>query len=219
MEVRYNVTGKDRKRMAEIIGKVIGVDAIYKGAPSFAYEIDQFTITKEGTLIFNEHIDEYETEAVLTRLDYEGFEAEEPEESGRLTITVAAGLDGDAISRLEALIESKESLLKKAIGMDNLRIECKGDDISFPWFKTDVTDDERIAYMQLCSALCLMAKKAKRVNGHDHEVENEKYAFRCFLLRLGLIGDEYKTSRKVLLQNFTGSSAFRNGGKRDEISE
>ena len=43
------------------------------------------------------------------------------------------------------------------------------------------------------------------------DVDNEKYAFRCFLLRLGMIGEEYKAARKVLLRNLTGSSAFRSG--------
>ena len=64
-----------------------------------------------------------------------------------------------------------------------------------------------------------MAKEAKRVNGIDHPVDNEKYAFRCFLLRLGFIGDEFKAARKILLRNLSGSSAFRDGGKSDEISE
>ena len=64
-----------------------------------------------------------------------------------------------------------------------------------------------------------MAKEAKRITAKDKPVENEKYAFRCFLLRLGFIGDEFKTSRKILLKNFTGSSAFKNGGASDEISE
>ena len=42
-------------------------------------------------------------------------------------------------------------------------------------------------------------------------VDNEKYAFRCFLLRLGFIGTEYKTERKILLRNLSGSSAFKAG--------
>ncbi len=140
-------------------------------------------------------------------------------EDGVMSIALPMDLDGDGLSRLEALIESKETLIRKAIGTDNLRIEESDGKISFPWFKADVTDDERIAYMQLCSALYALAKNAKRVNGHDHEVENEKYAFRCFLLRLGFVGDEYKMSRKVLLRNLSGSSAYRNGGAGHEISK
>ena len=45
--------------------------------------------------------------------------------------------------------------------------------------------------------------------GKEREVENDKYAFRCFLLRLGFIGDEYKLTRKILLENLEGSAAFK----------
>ncbi len=58
-----------------------------------------------------------------------------------------------------------------------------------------------------------MAKDAKRVTAKEKETDNDKYAFRCFLLRLGFIGDEYKSDRKVLLKNLTGSSAFKSGKK------
>ena len=134
-------------------------------------------------------------------------------------IVTLAGLTGDETSRLESLIESKETLLKKAIGTDNLRIEEEDGKIKFPWFKVDADPEEIMAYSQLCSALCKMAKESKRITGKDHPVENEKYAFRCFLLRLGFIGDEYKVSRKVLLRNLSGSAAYRNGGASNEISK
>ena len=62
-----------------------------------------------------------------------------------------------------------------------------------------------------------MAKEAKRITGKDKPVENEKYAFRCFLLRLGFIGDDYKQSRKILLQNFSGSSAWKSGTPTKEV--
>ena len=42
-------------------------------------------------------------------------------------------------------------------------------------------------------------------------VDNHKYAFRCFLLWLGLIGDAYKASRKILLKNLSGNAAFKCG--------
>ena len=54
-----------------------------------------------------------------------------------------------------------------------------------------------------------MSKAQKRINTKEKAVENEKYAFRCFLLRLGFIGAEYKAERKLLLKNLTGSSAFK----------
>jgi hypothetical protein len=64
-----------------------------------------------------------------------------------------------------------------------------------------------------------MSKNATRVTATEKAVDNEKYAFRCFLLRLGFIGSEYKAERKLLLKNLSGSSAYRNGGQSDEISE
>lgn len=133
-------------------------------------------------------------------------------------IVTLAGLTDDETSRLESLIESKESLIKKAIGADNLRIEEEDGKIKFPWFNAEADTDEIKAYTQLCSALCKMAKESKRITGKDHPVDNEKYAFRCFLLRLGFIGDEYKTSRKILLKNLSGSAAYKVGGKNNEIS-
>ncbi|MCF0259919.1 MAG: virulence protein, partial [Erysipelotrichaceae bacterium] len=60
------------------------------------------------------------------------------------------------------------------------------------------------------TALVNMARQAKRVSMTNKPVENEKYAWRCFLLRLGFIGEEFKQCRKVLLSNFSGSSAFKN---------
>ena len=71
--------------------------------------------------------------------------------------------------------------------------------------------DELAAYTQFISRLCDMARDAKRVSSKPTETDNDKYAFRCFLLRLGFIGKEYKTARKILLRNLTGNSASRYG--------
>ena len=59
----------------------------------------------------------------------------------------------------------------------------------------------------------------RQVTATEKPVENEKYAFRCFLLRLGFIGSEYKAERKILLKNLTGSSAFKDGGVNHEVSK
>ena len=65
------------------------------------------------------------------------------------------------------------------------------------------------AYTEFVSRLCDLARKVKRVIPTATENDNDKYAFRCFLLRLGFISDEYKKARKVLLKNLIGNSAFR----------
>ena len=64
-----------------------------------------------------------------------------------------------------------------------------------------------------------MAKEAKRVTAKEPDTESEKYAFRCFLLRLGFIGAESKTQRKLLLQKLSGSSAFRTAEDARKFSE
>jgi CRISPR/Cas system-associated protein endoribonuclease Cas2 len=64
-----------------------------------------------------------------------------------------------------------------------------------------------------------MARNSKRITAKEHEVPNEKYAFRCFLLRLGFIGAEYKGYRKILLERLSGSAAYRDGGKKDAVSQ
>lgn len=222
MIIHYRASGKERKKLAEVIAKEIGVDAVYQGAPTFSYKMDYFTVDREGALVFDDELGGDEAERVLDAIAAAGFTPDEEEEDMEEKTGMAIQMPemtGDELSRLEALIESKESLLKKAIGADSLTVGEKDGKLDFAWFKADAEPDEVKAYMDLVTALCGMAKKATRITAKDKPVENEKYAFRCFLLRLGFIGDEYKTSRKILLKNFTGSSAFKNGGASDEISE
>ena len=220
MIIHYRANGKERKKLAEVIAKEIGVDAIYQGAPTFSYKMDYFTVDREGALVLDDEDFGEEAERVLNAIAEAGFtpQEDEMEESTGMAIQMPE-MTGDELSRLEALIESKGSHLKKAIGADSLMVGEKDGKLDFAWFKADATPDEIKAYMDLVTALCKMAKEAKRITAKDKPVENEKYAFRCFLLRLGFIGDEFKTSRKILLKNFTGSSAFKNGGASDEISE
>ena len=84
--------------------------------------------------------------------------------------------------------------------------------------RTETDPDEVRAYTHFITALCEMARNQKRVTAKEKETDNDKYAFRCFLLRLGFIGADYKTERKILLRNLSGSSAFRNGTPAKEVS-
>ena len=119
------------------------------------------------------------------------------------------------MQNLQALVEAKGNLLKKALDADELPILKLKGEIHFPWFKLGNSAEESQAYMNLIEKLVEMAKNAKRVTTKEKEADNEKYAFRCFLLRLGFIGNEYKQDRKILLKNLTGSSAFRSGHKKE----
>ena len=238
MQVKYNVTGARRKELVKVIADTTGAKAEYKFMPTCNYEIDYFTVTKDGTLIFDDRADSEEVEQVLEAIAAAGFECE-PQDGGdseveevsateenapqaateELTVAVPRdSLSDAAIDNLQRIVDSKAALMKKALGTDSLPIEVTDEKVSFPWF-TQMDGDSAKAYTHLVSALCEMARNAKRVTATEKEVVNEKYAFRCFLLRLGFIGAEYKIERKILLKNLTGSSAFKNGGAEHEISE
>jgi len=221
MEVKFNVTGSERKILVAAISEITGAKSKYMGVPSMAYEIDCFTVNKNGALIFDDRADREEIEHLIETLAQKGFVAEEsdnptttkkPQQSEDVSLTVAMPRDyfsGDSIENLKKLIDSKASLIKKALGIDSLPIEVDEEKVSFPWFSPQGDAALVRAYIHFIYALCEMAKNQKRVNAKEKEVENEKYAFRCFLLRLGFIGADYKDERKILLRNFTGSSAYK----------
>ena len=128
-----------------------------------------------------------------------------------------------ALKNLDALLLSKGRLIRHAFDIREATYTLTDDRITFAWLHGTITDETAKAYAEFISKLCLMARTQKRVTAKEKIVDNEKYAFRCFLLRLGMIGSAYKESRKILLQNLTGSSAFksgyRKGDERHEVSE
>jgi len=243
MKVTYNLT--DRKPFVKALEEITGANAVYKKTPTYAYEVDYFTITRDGNLTFNDMADSKEIEQVLEALAERGFHYESteydqpqpdisceepaedcppaygtPEDTG---LTVSLPLDMVAAGSLTNLLYAKGSLIKKALGIEALPIAITQETISFPWFSTLPEPDEVNTYTHFIAALCKMSKDQKRISATEKPVDNEKYAFRCFLLRLGFIGNEYKAERKILLRNLTGSAAFKSGAKKevpsDEISE
>ena len=122
------------------------------------------------------------------------------------------GVQGDMeITEGVPVQQDKQTLFQRAFRTDSTEIGITEEKISFTWFSNTEDGDEIAAYTQFVSGLCDMARDAKRVSSKPTETDNDKYAFRCFLLRLGFIGKEYKTARKILLRNLTGNSAFRYG--------
>ena len=74
-------------------------------------------------------------------------------------------------------------------------------------------------FMQLATLMTNAARSQNRVQPDKCKVTNEKYTFRVWLMRLGMMGEEYSTARKVLLQNLTGHTAFRTKDQADAASE
>lgn len=216
MTLNYNVTGAKRKELVNLIANFTGCDAHYKGAPSFAYEVDYFTIDRNGAVSFDDRADSEVIERLIEMLCDNSFAAEPADEPTGIAIQIpAAELSEAQLLNLHAILDAKGTLIKKALGIDSLPINRIGERLDFPWFSADSTPDEMQAYMKFITALVDMAKNQKRITAKEKTVDNEKYAFRCFLLRLGFIGAEYKADRKILLRNLSGSSAFKNGQTKE----
>ena len=233
MVLHFNVTKDKRKAMVQAIEKEIGGKAKYLGVPSCAYEIGGYRVEKDGTLSWPDlddadpaHLNQstrvidvcvMATGVSPAEWDNNG-DAEETAVTGAkegetVGLTVTIPLEKVEVGNLTSLLDAKGDLIKKALGISELRFTTDEENISFPWFE-EVMPEEALAYTKFISAICEMSKKQKRVTAKPKENENEKYAFRCFLLRLGFIGDEFKADRKILLSKLDGSSAFKAGAKK-----
>ena len=254
MERRFNVTGERRKEMVKVISGIVGMKAVYMRMPTCAYAISNFTVSKEGTLVWDERTDSGTVEKVLAGLAQAGFTAEleetaeaqaepqdsaeetaeaqmepeapteEPQEGIGLTVSLPRESFTDAaLENLHRLVDAKAALIKKALAVESLPVEADAEKVSFPWFADGQDGDAAKAYTHFITALCDMARKQKRVTAKERPADNEKYAFRCFLLRLGFIGEEYKGERKVLLKNLSGNGSFKSGARKgaadNDISE
>ena len=263
MKVNYNIQKEERKAMVGIVGKVLETKPTYCGAPTFAYKVGAFEITKDGSLCFDDATDEATVARVCTELREVGFTSEDGENEASCADTgadepilteaantptevdtaesepvsteaapteeavVESGEDSFSVSlprtlfsetalqNLDALLLSKGRLIRHAFDIKEATYTLTDDRITFAWLHGTITDETAKAYAEFISKFCLMARTQKRVTAKEKIVDNEKYAFRCFLLRLGMIGNVYKESRKILLQNLTGSSAFKSGRRKE----
>lgn len=223
----------DRKELVKVLGKHLDIKPKYLGIPSFAYQIGDFTVDREGKIKDKEG-DEVELAEILN-----------PNEA--TTIEIAFPLEGHngvTLRNLVNMFYSRQDLIKKALGIeeniveedfinalnnsdietiDNLikiledvgRESCRGidfeeDKLIFNFVK------ELVASTEFLSLLNKKSKELKYASAKPINTDNEKYTFRTWLMRLGMIGDEYKATRKVLLQNLTGNTAFRKSGENHE---
>ena len=82
--------------------------------------------------------------------------------------------------------------------------------VEFRLFNSTTHAGEIKAYIQFCLAVSHQALTQKKASARKTVTDNEKYAFRCWMLRLGLSGDEFKTCRLHFLKHLEGNSAWRN---------
>lgn len=232
MELNYKVKGDKRKELVKALEEILGVKSEYMGVPTFAYRIGRVMVGREGTVIEEDtSVELFQNVAIA--LSWRGFvpdggleEAGIRVEGEKATITDSPITSTNNVSLLEIqmpremftekgienlkrLVHAKGDLIKKAIGTDELPLNFEDETIGFPWFPLKGDADEVAHHEKFIEALCRMAINQKRVTVKAVKSENEKYDFRCFLLRLGFIGDDHKAFRRYYLRNLSGNAAFK----------
>lgn len=226
----------NRKALAGALAELFHEKPRYCGAPTFAYEFGVGRLARDASLRLVPSLNETAAERLAATLAERGFsctvetisseiETEgnahgeaAPEESplpdDRFTVTIPVDrFSPGALARLRNLIASRHRLFCDALNATELPVEERGGKIAFPWFERTDDEEERAAYTLFIERLAELSNRLKWAASAEKDAPNEKYAMRCFLLRLGFIGTEYKRARAVLLRNLQGSSAFRDGGK------
>ena len=226
----------NRKALVGALSELLHEKPRYCGAPTFAYEFGVGQLARDASLCLVPSLNGTAAERLAATLAERGFscavetvsteiETEDsspceaaPEKSPlpdeRFTVTIPADrLSPGALARLRNLIASRHRLFCDALNATELPVEEQDGKIAFPWFEQTDDEEERAAYTLFIERLAELSNRLKWAASTEKDAPNEKYAMRCFLLRLGFIGAEYKRARAVLLRNLRGSSAFRDGGK------
>lgn len=225
--IRFQVRKiEGRKKLAHTIGEVLGFEPEYDGTPTFAYHIGDCVLGRDWTLT-TDPLSDGQVEAIVKAALEAGFYTKQPEPvepsqpapqappGEALGLTLAfptTGWDEATEAKLAALLAAKAPLITKALGIAGVPMvvnEAEGR-VEFPWFTTIPDTATTDAASVLIAAMIAYAKTATRVISKPVEALNEKYAMRCWLLRLGLIGPDTKQVRRELLRHLEGNAAWKN---------
>ena len=210
----YNVTGEQRKKLVRAISEILGEDSVYLGAPSFAYNVDGYIISRDGQVTCPDTATSEGIALLVAALREQGFTPEQPvnDDPDRFVVEIPrAGFSETALDNLQKIIASKAELFKRALGTVTVDVEASEDKLRFPWFTLHGLEGEADAYTKLVTGICDMAKRQKRVVARERAITNDKFTMRVFLIRLGFIGPEYQAARTLLLRNLTGNSSWLAG--------
>ena len=136
------------------------------------------------------------------------------DDKNRLTVEYPLyGVTDEILNNLRKMIAAKESLIKKALGTDELPLFLTPNSIKFPWFSFDPGDeDTAYAYSLFISRLVETAKQKKRITATAPDnFDNMRFSMRVWLTSLGMVGDDYAYARKLLIRNLSGDSGWRYG--------
>lgn len=230
----------DRKPLIRALEQETGATAIYKGAPSFQYQVGIYTVLRDGSLEVDDHDGD---PALLTALAVQGLLKRAAASQGGIVFS-ADGFTGRTMVNLVNSLAARENLINKAIGVPNafhmkaelvrkLKDEnpatvtefmsilhsCGGDSamkgLDLSGGQVAFTGfPETSACKQLAERIIHFAVSSRWAKSKAPNVTNEKYSFRVWLNSLGMTGDAYSAARAELLKNFTGDAAFRTPEQR-----
>ena len=202
-------------------------------------------VQEETNEVTEEQTEEINIEELVKEFQNEPFEIAIPME-GHTGITLrnlmnmiyskqeliikSLGISGEIINEYfvklinEAEIHTLEDFKTKAdnIGKENckgIELDFENKKISFKFINEEAETEKIKAYTQFIELLDQSAKELKHASAKVSITDNPKFTFRVFLIRLGMVGDEYKTARKILLKNLEGNAAFRYGKPEKNIEE
>lgn len=117
-------------------------------------------------------------------------------------------------TNLENLYESKGELFQKALGIPFSQVAdtSQGKEngvISFPYFKSTLHQKELLGDIQFAQIVSSFAENNRTVSQKKSENQNDKFMMRTWLVRAGMVGEEYKFARKLFTQNLEGNSAWQ----------
>ncbi|MDL2232006.1 hypothetical protein LJC63_00305 [Ruminococcaceae bacterium OttesenSCG-928-L11] len=205
------ITG-DRKAVMAVIAGITATAVTYTKAPRFAYEAGGLSIDREGVLstpIFPIREAAFFSN-LIADLGEEGFDAE-----GALCVTIIPDeFEPSHLRNIEAILAGKATLIRHALGTKSeLSVEPVEEGFCFSFFPASVSSEAVLAAVQFSTLVAAQAAGQQSVRTRDRPVENEKYAMRCFLLRIGMIGPEYAIARREFLARLPGDGAFRSGSR------
>lgn len=231
MNIQTNA--QDRKALAQSLGEHLGVEIAYNGPPTFAYQIGDLLVERNGSISGPDD----QVENIRSHLEANGWlDREVPQIAVPVPIE---GMTGTQLRSLVNALHSKQYLINRVLRRDAFSVsdtlvqaigstECD----QAPQFLATVAQDaitglaldeqtatftfpstedsaKDAAMGELVKRMVDTAKTASRVNPAEMKPENEKYYLRGWLVRLGFGGAEGKEVRRALLEGLKGHTAFR----------
>lgn len=236
MTIETNIT--NRRELASALAQYLNTRAVYLGPPTFAYQIGDIHLSREGILSGND------LDGIFPFLEMQGIIVAQPkliqEPESSTTSGIQISLQEYTLVNLRNLLSmlySKQWMIRKACSMPALHISERavnsmptdtlesavqflqdlkasgalaGIDITCEQIRFSMDADADLEAVQtFLQHVVQSAKAATRVFPAYHPQENEKYILHGWLIRLGLTGPRHKALRKSLMSNLRGNCAFR----------